>query len=84
MTHDPRLAKIGENVRDAREEARLSQRAAASAIGTNQSLIWQIETGRISTGLETLLKLADLYEVAPGIFFSGVEGASSGTSPDNP
>lgn len=56
---------LGDNVRDQRIRCGMSQRCLAQKIGTNQSVIWQIEKGRISTGFDTICRLADALGVKP-------------------
>lgn len=57
--------KLGSNVKEHRVRCGYSQRSLAQRIGTNQSLIWQIETGRISTGFDQICRLADAFGVKP-------------------
>lgn len=42
-----------------REEQGLSQRKLALMVGSNQTHIWQIETGKVSVGIELLCRIAD-------------------------
>ena len=57
--------KLGANIQRFRKLKKLSQRALADKMETNQSIIWQIETGKISTGFDQICKLADALDVKP-------------------
>jgi HTH-type transcriptional regulator/antitoxin HipB len=49
---------VGEQVRDAREAAGLSQRALASRMGTSQAAIARLEAGGVGSTLTTLQRVA--------------------------
>jgi ribosome-binding protein aMBF1 (putative translation factor) len=54
-----RLAlEVGEQVRDARETAGLTQRELASRMGTSQAAIARFEAGGVGATLKTLQKVA--------------------------
>lgn len=54
-----RLAlEVGEQVRDAREAAGLTQRELASRMGTSQAAIARLEAGGVGATLTTLQKVA--------------------------
>ena len=54
-----RLAiEVGEQIRDAREEAGLSQRELAARMGTSQAAIARLEAGSVAPTLTTLQKVA--------------------------
>ncbi|MCP4966186.1 MAG: helix-turn-helix transcriptional regulator [bacterium] len=49
---------VGEQVRDAREEAGLSQRELAAKMGTSQAAIARLESGGVGATLTTLHRVA--------------------------
>ncbi len=54
-----RLAiEVGEQIRDAREEAGLSQRELAARMGTSQAAVARLEAGGVGSTLTTLQKVA--------------------------
>jgi ribosome-binding protein aMBF1 (putative translation factor) len=54
-----RLAiEVGEQIRDAREEAGLSQRDLAARMGTSQAAVARLEAGGVGSTLTTLQKVA--------------------------
>ena len=55
---------FGTAVRQAREKQRLSQRTLAAMCDTNQSYIWQVETGQVSVGLDLVCRIADALGVS--------------------
>ena len=59
MDTKERRAQLGNAVREARLTANLSQRDLAIMAGTNQSYLWEIETGRVSVGIDVLCNIAD-------------------------
>ena len=50
--------EVGEQVRDAREAAGLTQRELASRMGTSQAAIARLEAGGVGATLTTLQKVA--------------------------
>ena len=58
MENGVHRAALGERVRTLREAQGLSQRKLALMAGTNQTHLWQIETGRINVGIDLLQRLA--------------------------
>lgn len=54
-----RQEQFGANVRQARAEAALSQRGLALMIGTTQSYVWRLESGRINPTLDVQCRIAD-------------------------
>lgn len=50
--------EVGEQVRDARESAGLTQRELASRMGTSQAAIARLEAGGVGATLTTLQKVA--------------------------
>lgn len=59
-----RQQQFGRNVRDSRRAMRLSQRALALMIGTTQSYVWRLESGRINPTLDMQCRIADALGVA--------------------
>ena len=59
-----RQQRFGRNVRDSRRAARLSQRALALMIGTTQSYVWRLESGRITPTHDMQCRVADALGVA--------------------
>lgn len=59
MKSDGRRIKLGQTIRRLREEQHLSQRRFALMVDTNQTHIWQIETGQVSVGIDLLCRIAD-------------------------
>ncbi|ULR41372.1 helix-turn-helix domain-containing protein [Thermus sp. NEB1569] len=56
---------IGERLRELRLKRGLSQYELARAANVSQGLIWQIEAGRKTPRLKTLLRLAEALSVSP-------------------
>ena len=54
---------VGEQVRDAREAAGLSQRALASRMGTSQAAIARLEAGGVESTLTTLQRVASALDL---------------------
>lgn len=63
---------FAENVRAAREKARLTQEQLAWAAGLHQTEIARIEGGRRNPGLDTIFKVARGLGVAPAELFQGI------------
>ncbi len=59
MTDIDRKECLGAAIRLHREAQGLSQRKFALMVGSNQTHIWQIETGKVSVGIELLCRIAD-------------------------
>lgn len=59
MVEADRKELLGAAIRKNREKQGLSQRKLALMIGSNQTHIWQIETGKVSVGIELLCRIAD-------------------------
>ena len=57
----PDRETIGRNLRDARENCRITQQAAAQHLGLSRTLIAQIELGNRPVSADELAKLAELY-----------------------
>lgn len=54
---------LGRRVRTLREDQGLSQRKLALMAGTNQTHLWQIETGRVNVGIDLLYRIASALGV---------------------
>lgn len=63
MTSSDRKERLGAAIRANRERQGLSQRKLALMIGSNQTHIWQIETGQVSVGIDLLCRIADSLEI---------------------
>ncbi|MDR1626548.1 MAG: XRE family transcriptional regulator [Spirochaetia bacterium] len=63
-------SSFGEKIRRVREQKRLTLRELSKKAGVSESLISQIETGRVSPSIDTLLSLADYLEVDLEYLFS--------------
>jgi ribosome-binding protein aMBF1 (putative translation factor) len=61
---------VGEQIRDAREAAGLSQRDLASRMGTSQAAVARLEAGGVGSTLTTLQKVADALNLNVAIEFS--------------
>ncbi|WP_281654144.1 helix-turn-helix domain-containing protein [Eggerthella sinensis] len=59
MKSDERRIILGKTIRKLREEQRLSQRRFALMVDTNQTHLWQIETGQVNVGIDLLCRIAD-------------------------
>ncbi|GBF40607.1 helix-turn-helix transcriptional regulator [Leptospira johnsonii] len=67
---DRQKKKFLKSLKQARIEAELSQSEVAQKIGTSQSFISKIESGKISLEVEIFLKLYQLYDKPAEYFFS--------------
>ena len=56
-------AVLGERIRALREAQGLSQRKLALMADTNQTHLWQIESGRTSVGIDLLYRIASALGV---------------------
>ncbi len=56
--------RVGEQIRDAREAAGLSQRDLAQRIGTRQAAIARLEAGSVGATLTTLQRVASALKLA--------------------
>ncbi|MDY3981767.1 helix-turn-helix domain-containing protein [Paraeggerthella sp. LCP19S3_G8] len=59
MNTDTRRIILGRTIRKLREEQHLSQRRFALMVDTNQTHLWQIESGRVNVGIDLLCRIAD-------------------------
>ncbi|HIY84489.1 helix-turn-helix domain-containing protein [Rubneribacter sp.] len=59
MKSDERRVILGNTIRRLREEQHLSQRRFALMVDTNQTHLWQIETGQVNVGIDLLCRIAD-------------------------
>lgn len=89
--------RLGELLRSARERANMRQNEAAKKAGIHNSTLAKYESGEREPDLETIHKLADIYDVAPEEFLPGHkndaqttitiledEARKMGLSPDDP
>jgi transcriptional regulator with XRE-family HTH domain len=60
---NPRLAALGQRIRRLREEADMTQRDMAAAIGVSQAYINVMESGVSNLGYMTLVNIADALGV---------------------
>lgn len=63
-------AAMGVAIRRRREEQGLSQQRLALMMGSSKSHIWRIETGRVSVGIDDLIRIADALDARVGDFIS--------------
>ena len=61
---------VGEQVRDARENAGLSQRDLAVRMGTSQAAVARLEAGGVGATLTTLQKVAAALDLHVAVEFS--------------
>ncbi len=61
---------MGVAIRRRREEQGLSQQRLALMMGSSKSHIWRIETGRVSVGIDDLIRIADALDARVGDFIS--------------
>ena len=54
---------LGNRIRALREAQGLSQRKLALMAGTNQTHLWQIESGRANVGIDLLCRIASALDV---------------------
>ena len=64
------MVKINENIRFLRKQKGLTQEQFAEKIGIKRSVVGAYEEGRASPPLETLLKMAELFQVTADDFIS--------------
>ncbi|MCR5623245.1 MAG: XRE family transcriptional regulator [Treponema sp.] len=55
--------RFGEKIREVRERKGLTLKAVASQAGVSESLVSQIERGRVSPAIDTLLSLAQVLDI---------------------
>ena len=70
MDAKEKRAALGIAVRRRREEQGLSQQRLALMMGSSKSHIWRIETGRVSVGIDDLIRIADALDARVGDFIS--------------
>ncbi|MCS7181367.1 MAG: helix-turn-helix domain-containing protein [bacterium] len=63
------IKKIGEKIRDIRKEKGYTQSELAFRIGRSPNFIGLIERGKKIPSLDTLIKIAEILEVNPSVFF---------------
>ncbi|MCI8451617.1 helix-turn-helix domain-containing protein [Enterorhabdus sp. P55] len=70
MNAKDKRAALGIAIRRRREEQGLSQQRLALMMGSSKSHIWRIETGRVSVGIDDLIRIADALDARVGDFIS--------------
>ncbi|MCI2241400.1 helix-turn-helix domain-containing protein [Adlercreutzia faecimuris] len=70
MDAKEKRAALGIAVRRRREEQGLSQQRLALMMGSSKSHIWRIETGRVSVGIDDLIRIADALDARVGDFIA--------------
>lgn len=55
-----------------RKKQHLMQRQLAAMAGTNQSYLWEIESGRVNVGIDTLCHLSEALDLRLDEVFSRV------------
>lgn len=65
------LSHFAENVRRLRKEKELSQSDLARAIGAHPNHITRIETGKYVPALDTVMKLAEIFQIPLDFLVSG-------------
>lgn len=71
---------VGHKVRKLRKENGMTQAELASRIGIIQSDLCRMEKGEYRVGLETLLKILQVFDVAIGDFFGEADGEAGRSS----
>lgn len=56
---------LGTRIKALRNEAKLSQRAFASALGTTQQIVFNWEHDKFSPSLDHLMKICNLFNCTP-------------------
>jgi ribosome-binding protein aMBF1 (putative translation factor) len=70
--HDVRARLFGENVRDARERAGLSQSQLAQRVQVDRAAISLYERGAHAPSLHTIVRLANALEITAGQLLRGL------------
>ena len=63
MEYERRIL-LGTCIATVRQDRGLTQRELAAMVGTSNSYIWKIETGRTGIGFDALCKIADALDVS--------------------
>lgn len=58
-----RRIKLGNTIKRKRVAAGYTQRTFAPIAGTNQSYLWEVETGRVNVSIDVLCRIADALDV---------------------
>lgn len=53
------IERLGRNIREARIEENITQERLALMIGSGQSYLYRIESGRVHVGIHNLIRIAD-------------------------
>jgi transcriptional regulator with XRE-family HTH domain len=67
----PRSVRVGENLRQLRTEAGLSQAQLAERVGWSQNVVAKIELAKTNMRVEQLLDLVDGLECLPSDLLAG-------------
>ena len=83
------MVNINENIRFLRKQKGLTQEQFAEKVGINRSVVGAYEEGRASPPLETLLKMAELFQITADDFISknlskGEEASPIGAGGNSP
>ena len=70
ITPTPQSIAFGDRIREAREEAGLTQGQAANKIGMGQSYWSKIERGKLSPTRKTILQLCTALDISPSSLFA--------------
>ena len=70
MNIEQKRQALGKRIRAVREEQGLSQSQLALMIGSSKSHIWRIETGRVSVGIDDLIRIADALDARVSDFIA--------------
>ncbi|MEO1669121.1 MAG: helix-turn-helix transcriptional regulator [Chloroflexota bacterium] len=73
MGNKSSLEKFGENVRNLRKEANLSQEDLAELCGLHRTYVGGIERGERNVALLNILRIAKALNVSPSKLFEGLE-----------
>lgn len=65
--------KVGENLRKARENKKLTLRDVAKLIGKDHSYVSKVENGKTRPNLDYLERMAEIYDVDITYFFNAEE-----------
>ncbi len=73
---DPELQRLGTSLRDARERAGLTQRAAEQALDKSENYLSAIERGQVAPSILVVHRLAELYRTSIDTLVTGEPVAS--------
>ena len=61
---DDKMCRLGQAIRIRREAQRISQDKLALMIGSGQSYISRVESGKVALGMDKLIKIADALGIS--------------------